>query len=120
MNPLPLATGNKIYLDDLRWATIGNGWMWIEADTPHLERNQTILRIEVKQKVKVDLIGLETLDYDLKHYYASVDELPNWVQEKLALLMLTSAKPPTKDVDGVGRKISENIFWVYPPEEMLR
>jgi DUF438 domain-containing protein len=45
--------------------------------------------------------------------YNNTDELPEWMQEKLALLTMTSMNRPTKDVVGVGRRIQENIFWVY-------
>lgn len=51
----------------------------------------------------------------IKDTYESVDELPEWVQLKLATLMLLDADEPNKkEVAGVGRRISESIFWVYP------
>jgi hypothetical protein len=45
--------------------------------------------------------------------YNSVNDLPKWMQEKLALLMMTSAKPPTEEVDGVGRRIDDTVYWLY-------
>jgi hypothetical protein len=39
--------------------------------------------------------------------------LPQWMQEKVALLMMTSTDPPTVPVEGIGKRISENTFWVY-------
>lgn len=45
--------------------------------------------------------------------YDSTDHLPQWMQEKLAVLSIMTANPPTSEVDGVGRRISDDIFWVY-------
>ena len=51
----------------------------------------------------------------IKDAYQNVDELPEWIQLKLATLMLLDADEPNKkEVVGVGRRISESIFWVYP------
>lgn len=47
--------------------------------------------------------------------YDTPDGLPHWIKEKLAVLMLIDPDEPNKkDVVGVGRRISENIYWVYP------
>ena len=45
--------------------------------------------------------------------YASVAELPKWAQERVAVLMLCDPTPPTQDVDGVGRRIDRDVYWVY-------
>ena len=46
--------------------------------------------------------------------YASVDALPDWVQRKLAVLMLLDADEPNKkEVVDIGRRISENVYWIY-------
>ncbi len=46
--------------------------------------------------------------------YDSVDALPKWMQLKLATLMLLDANEPNKkEVEGVGRRISENVYWIY-------
>lgn len=42
-----------------------------------------------------------------------VDELPDWVKRKLAVLNTVSPDPPTAWVDNIGRRINEDIFWVY-------
>jgi hypothetical protein len=40
-------------------------------------------------------------------------ELPTWVQERIAVLDMLNAEPPTQFVPGVGRRISENVFWIF-------
>lgn len=53
--------------------------------------------------------------YDLAGLYR-VDTLPDWAQERLAVLMLTSHEPPTVEIDGVGRRINEYTYWICAPE----
>jgi|TARA_R110000782_G_scaffold194333_1_gene283954 hypothetical protein len=42
-----------------------------------------------------------------------MEKLPQWMQEKVALLMMTSSTPPIQEVTGIGQRISEDTFWVY-------
>lgn len=39
-------------------------------------------------------------------------QLPKWVQERIAILSLLPSRTPTSAILGVGRRISEHIFWV--------
>ena len=55
------------------------------------------------------LSSLTYVDRDLEGFYTLFSNLPKWVQERLAVLAIL------KDnivVDKVGRKISDNIYWV--------
>ena len=45
-------------------------------------------------------------------HYINVDVLPKWVQERLAVLMMMTSTPPTEEVEGVGRRISRDVYWV--------
>jgi hypothetical protein len=62
---------------------------------------------------------VESLNYALdmepvqEGIYESIEALPQWVQDRLHVLSTFSSKPPTIDVNGLGRRIEENIFWVY-------
>ena len=44
--------------------------------------------------------------------YSSTRELPVWMQDRLAVLLVCDAKSPTVPVPGVGRRIAANTFWV--------
>ena len=66
--------------------------------------------------VGVVCIGMEAFDSKLEGSYPSVDALPKWMQERIALLMMVSLDKPTRVIEGVGRRISANIFWVVRPE----
>jgi len=66
----------------------------------------------------IDIIcfGLSSIDSDINGHYDRSDDLPNWVKERLAVLMITNGIPPTQEVAGVGRRISSHVYWVYAPE----
>ena len=64
------------------------------------------------KQVEVLCIGIDSVDSEAEGMYASVDELPQWVQERIALLMMTDPTPPTKEVEGVGRRIDKYTFWI--------
>jgi hypothetical protein len=74
------------------------------------------LAITKKGKVEVMCFGFTSVDRELKPSYNSVDDLPNWVKERLAVLSIIDPTPPTPEVEGVGRRISKNVFWVYHPD----
>ena len=58
-------------------------------------------------------IGIGMTD-PMEGYYPSVRALPEWMQEKIAVLSLLV--PPDGPIEGVGRRIDRNTFWVYPEE----
>lgn len=66
----------------------------------------------------IDIIcfGLDSIDSNLEGHYDHVDDLPNWVQERIAVLSMIPATPPTKEVEGIGRRISKHVYWVYSPD----
>ena len=64
-------------------------------------------------EVEVLRIGFDTVDDPDCGAYSSVHDLPQWLQDKIAVLSMLSAKPPTEDVVGVGRRIHEYVYWVY-------
>jgi hypothetical protein len=41
------------------------------------------------------------------------DELPEWMRRKLAALATMHLPPPPREIDTVGQRISERVFWVY-------
>jgi hypothetical protein len=58
---------------------------------------------------------------DTKHdgHYINADVLPKWVQERLAVLMMMTHTPPTEEVEGVGRRISRDVYGVYKPDDVM-
>jgi hypothetical protein len=63
--------------------------------------------------VYVSTLGIDRVDGELYSFYNSVDELPQWVQERLSVLTMLSLPPPTSEVDKVGSRMGPNSYWVY-------
>ena len=82
-------------------------------NSPHDDNIYRVCVDPETNAVEISCIGINRLDTALEDTYVSVDALPEWVQRKLALLMMTSPVPPTHGVTGVGRRMEENIYWVH-------
>jgi hypothetical protein len=79
-------------------------------------RPDTVYRVVLNGETKlvhVISFGMEKVEVSSEQVYNSVNDLPRWMQEGVALLMMTSAKPPTDEVEGVGRRIDETTYWLY-------
>ena len=84
-------------------------WMSMVGD-------DNIYRVQMKPDgIYVVCFGLESIDSCLSGHYDRIDDLPNWVKERLAILNMMSSTPPTNEVEGVGRRISERVYWVFAP-----
>lgn len=72
---------------------------------------EKIHRVEVhKYGLTVLCLGLDVTSYDGN--YSSIEQLPDWMQKKLYVLSMMDYTPPTKTVEGIGRRISRDVFWV--------
>jgi hypothetical protein len=75
-----------------------------------------IYRVSVSpttQHVDVMCFGMNAIDAEADGRYVDINALPQWIREKIALLMMTSDKPPTEPVEGVGVRINSYTYWVY-------
>ena len=68
--------------------------------------------------IEVSCIGIDKVDAEAEGMYRSADALPIWLQERLAVLMVTDWKPITVSVEGVGRRIDKTTYWVVKPKEI--
>jgi hypothetical protein len=79
-------------------------------------KDDSTYRVDVHYSTKtvhVECFGMYPLDRSVDGTYASVDELPEWMQSKLAVLSMLEVPPPLSDVEGVGSKLSSYLYWVY-------
>ena len=86
--------------------------MSCDNDLPH---DDNVYRVYVNphtNTVEVSCIGME-VDSMVSGEYPSVDSLDLWMQEKVALLMMTPLDKPTSEVEGVGRRIDDNVYWIF-------
>ena len=76
-------------------------------------------RIKIYEDSSVETTCYDLLDNfnpELDNHYEHLDDLPEWVQNKLAVLMLLDHRVTNEEVRDVGRRISEDIYWVFKRE----
>lgn len=105
-------TAAAVYGYDLFMASKAGVW---EDAASKMAEGLTYRVSTASDGVDVICFGLENVDSNIDGHYDTPNDLPSWVQERLAVLMITSPTPPTKEVEGIGRRISRDVFWVYPP-----
>jgi hypothetical protein len=80
------------------------------------EHNDDIYRVNVSPPTHIEVIcfGIDKLDDTIEGVYDNINDLPNWMQERLSVLsMLPPNTSGGNDVEGIGRRITESIYWVY-------
>ena len=86
-------------------------------DMGRVPNDDNIYRVGVfPDGIDIVCFGLESVDSQLEGHYDRVDDLPGWVKERLAVLNMLSITPPTNEVEGVGRRISAHVYWVFAPD----
>lgn len=88
----------------------------MSSQSNELPPDDNIYRVVIYPRTKsvvVSCFGMEGVDTSIEGAYDSVDELPEWIQRKLAVLNMLKVKPPMPAVSDVGRRIDEDTFWVY-------
>jgi hypothetical protein len=82
-------------------------------------KEEPVYRIEIKEDNTVETTCYEMLDAfnpELKKWYESIDELPKWVQDKIAVLMLLDHTKTNEEIKNVGRRINRTTYWVFTGE----
>jgi hypothetical protein len=80
---------------------------------PH---DNDIYRVDVEPPTRIEVIcfGIDKLDDTVEGVYDNINDLPNWMQERLSVLsMLPPNTAGMNDVKGIGRRITESIYWIY-------
>jgi|CryBogDrversion2_2_1035213.scaffolds.fasta_scaffold131003_2 hypothetical protein len=68
-------------------------------------------RLEIKDtKVNCLVWGIAESE---ERVYDSVEDLPEWMQSKLSVLMVLDPNKINNDVPTVGKRISSRVFWIY-------
>ena len=71
------------------------------------------VQVQADGRVSVSSWGLAK---DVEDTYDSVDGLPEWMQRKIATLMIFDPAQVNDEIKGLGRRISKGTFWLYPDE----
>lgn len=71
-----------------------------------------VLRVHFEPDGFVSIMPFDTVRWFLQSpiYTKDVAEIPEWVQQRIAILMMVK---PTEFIEGVGRRIDESTFWIY-------
>lgn len=72
-------------------------------------------RIQIRGDGNV-IVSSWGLAKDVEDTYDSVDDLPTWMQQKIAVLMIFDPEKVNEEIAGIGRRISKGTFWLYPDE----
>ena len=89
-------------------------WVLIRETDYSMSLYDTLYCIMVSKRTKkvyVSCIGINCVDNELKDVYNSTDDLPTWVKDKIAILMLADK------VDGVGYRIEDEKFYIYKTDK---
>jgi hypothetical protein len=114
----------SIWYDLVVHAPAGEGYSSSMASTSEQDvlymlemiKKNPVYRIKIEDDSTVQTECYDMLDDfapELKKFYLSLDELPKWVQDKLAVLMLFDPDKRNEELENIGRRINRNIFWVY-------
>ena len=85
-------------------------WVLIRETDYSMSLYDTLYSVTVSKhtkKVYVSCIGINCVDNELKDVYTSIDKLPTWVKDKIAILMLVDK------VEGIGYKVEDEKFYIY-------
>lgn len=62
--------------------------------------------------VEVICLGIDSVNGDAEGIYDDTSKLPEWMQERLAVLSMIKVDPPQTKVEGVGMRIDEHVYWI--------
>lgn len=82
----------------------------VDNTLPHDDNIYRVVIYPNTKSVLVSCFGMEGVDTAVEGAYDSVDELPEWIQRKLAVLTMLKVDD---SLLGTGRRIDDDTFWVY-------
>jgi hypothetical protein len=62
------------------------------------------------RRVDVTCVGMGCVDSSLDDVYDTVDDMPVWVQERIAMLMVCK---DGQTIDHIGRRVDDSTFWLF-------
>lgn len=89
-------------------------------------KDPEFVRVWINDKGGFKFIELFSLAENLKelgvrevYYKEDLNTMPEWLVDRIQKLMIMPLPPPPIPVANIGRRMSENVFWVYIPYEEL-
>jgi hypothetical protein len=114
---------NKVKHDDIERAALGSSLTRVtEAKNARRQINElkakwtgdieNVYRIFIGSTVEVVCLGIDSVDKEVEGEYATTDDLPAWMQERIAVLSMMKVDPPQTKVAGIGMRVDESVYWV--------
>lgn len=75
-----------------------------------------VYRVVFYPKIEVMYLGMGKGDDTVVGEYATAEELPAWLQGKIAVLAMTEVNPPQTKIEGIGMRVDTNTYWVISDE----
>lgn len=92
-------------------------WEKDEDDATYsLPEDEAIFRVQVfGGEVRLTCFGIPKIDSPdfPQEGIMNMDDLPEWIQKRIAVLSTLPYEPPTEYIKGVGRRISRYVYWVF-------
>ena len=73
---------------------------------------ENVYRVFVGDTVEVCCLGLHRTDKEAEGIYGDITDLPEWMQERIAVLSLIKVNPPQTKIDGIGMRVDEHVYWI--------
>ena len=94
---------------------------WWEDDYAHMLTIQPMYRLVIADDGSVTTQHYDMLEAFLPKLdaaYACANDLPDWCKRKLAVLMMLDCNDLDRDdLPGIGQRLENNVFWIFPDEE---
>lgn len=98
------------------FAVVAMAAMKIEVlRTRWVEEMDSVYRVRVDPNtgsVEVVCLGMDSVDSEAEGIYNDTSLLPDWMQDKLAVLSMMKVDPPQTKIEGVGMRVDQNVFWI--------
>lgn len=79
-------------------------------------KDESTYRVEfVGGMARVQCFGIPIKPYAIfeKEITIPINELPDWVTRRVAVLCTMSYEPPTEYVNKIGRRIDKYVYWIF-------
>lgn len=79
-----------------------------------LPEDDGIWRVEIDNAgaVTMEYIGLYEVDSSVTKLYPTLEQSPEWVKDRIAILNMMPPDPNKSVVFNVGRRVDDNAYWI--------
>ena len=99
---------------------------WVAATTEErLRHMRDVMLMELTGRINADeeiwRVAVNSLGVSALHIglgakpeirSSSLAGLPEWMQERVSVLSMLTESPPTAPIEGVGRRVTDTVYWI--------